>query len=218
MNETACACPGLCDSQARLSQLFPPLAPHLLPGLKAREDESSPAGGPSLISHLFKGVCRHPRARTQSAATGLCRSQKQALIKRKERDPGGSPRARTGECVLPEGGCEGLGICFHHGAQERERNQRQGGGKRLWVCGWLQRSWGLDPVTSPPYHLSFCPGAWFRALGPCPHGSPALPGCRVLGSHAHFVMETHRQGGRHSWIPRTLCVCRQGVGNIWVYR
>ena len=83
MNETACACPGLCESQARLSQLFPPLPPHLLPGLKAREDESSPAGGPSLISHLFKGVCRHPRARTQSAATGLCRSQKQALIKRK---------------------------------------------------------------------------------------------------------------------------------------
>lgn len=84
------------------------------------------------------------------------------------------------------------------GAQERGRNQRQGGRKHLWVCGWLQRSWGLDPVTSPSYHLSFCPGEWFRALGPCPHGSPALPGCRVLGSHAHFVMETHRQGGGHS--------------------
>ena len=26
------------------------------------------------------------------------------------------------------------------GVQERERNQQQGGGKCLWVCGWLQRS------------------------------------------------------------------------------
>ena len=37
------------------------------------------------------------------------------------------------------------------------------------------------------------------ALSALGHGLElcALPDCRVLGSHAHFVMETHRQGGGH---------------------
>ena len=57
---------------------------------------------------------------------------------------------------------------------------------------------GPGPSHFSLSHLSSCPGAWFRVLGPCSHGSPALPDCRVLGSH--------QQSGE---IPefQVLCVC-----------
>lgn len=93
--------------------------------------------------------------------------------------------------------------------KERETSGREAGS----ACGSVAVSRGAGAWTQslPLSHLSSCPGAWFRVLGPCLHGSPALPDCRVLESCAHFVMETHQQGGE---IPefQVLYMCVDGVG------